>query len=125
MRSQPDGLSFEVIALVTLFFVPAVVPVTLTAKVHAPLPASVAPNRLTPFDPAVAVIVPPPQLPVSPLGVETTRPAGNVSVKATPVSDVSIGIADVEGECRRGAHDNAARAERLADRRWRNRGRAG
>src|SRR5262249_22099022 len=37
-------------------------------------------------DPAVAVKVPPLQLPRAPLGVATTRLAGRVSVKATPVS---------------------------------------
>lgn len=36
----------------------------------------------------MAVIVPPPQVPVRPLGVEITRPAGRVSLKPTPVSVV-------------------------------------
>jgi hypothetical protein len=31
-------------------------------------------------------MVPPPQLPDSPLGVETTKPAGNASVNAIPES---------------------------------------
>src|SRR5580693_4797564 len=44
-----------------------------------------APPSETLPEPAVAVIVPPPQLPVRPLGVATTRPAGSVSVNATPV----------------------------------------
>ena len=35
---------------------------------------------------AAAVINPAPQLPLKPLGVATTRPAGNVSVKPTPES---------------------------------------
>src|SRR6266567_1017391 len=35
-------------------------------------------------------MVPPPQLPVSPFGVETTRPAGSVSVNATPVSEMVL-----------------------------------
>ena len=34
------------------------------------------------------MIVPPPQVPVRPLGVEITRPAGRVSLKPTPVSVV-------------------------------------
>jgi len=63
---------------------PAVVPVTFTEKVHELLVAMVAPDRLMEPDPAVAVMVPPPQLPVSPLGLETTRPAGSASVKPTP-----------------------------------------
>ena len=49
-------------------------------------PASVAPDRLTLPDPAVAVMVPPPHEPVSPFGVATTTLAGNVSVNAIPVS---------------------------------------
>ena len=69
-----------------LFFVPVVLPNTFTEKVHDPPVASVAPARLTVEEPAVAVIVPPPQLPVSPFGVATTRPDGKVSVKATSLS---------------------------------------
>jgi hypothetical protein len=80
----PEPPSIELTALVVLFIVPAVVAVTFTLNVHAALDASVAPVRPTLPEPAVAVIVPPPQLPVSPLGVATTRPAGNVSVNATP-----------------------------------------
>jgi hypothetical protein len=38
----------------------------------------------------VAVMVPPPQLPVRPFGVDTTRPAGRVSVKPTPVRAVAL-----------------------------------
>src|SRR5215468_6995608 len=44
------------------------------------------PVRLMLPDPATAVSVPPLQLPTAPLGVATTRPAGSVSVNATPVS---------------------------------------
>src|SRR5258708_26247117 len=69
-----------------LFFAPAAVPVTFTLKVQDALVARVAPDRLTDPAPATAVIVPPPQLPVKPLGVAITRPAGSVSVNATPVS---------------------------------------
>src|SRR5437899_1730407 len=69
-----------------LFFTPAVVPATFTLKVHDALAANVAPARLTLPEPAVAVMVPPPQLPVRPFGVATTRPAGRLSVNATPVS---------------------------------------
>src|SRR5581483_7839768 len=39
--------------------------------------------------PTTAVIVPPPQLPDRPFGVETTRPAGRLSVKPIPVSVVA------------------------------------
>jgi hypothetical protein len=75
-----------------LFFAPAVVPVTFTEKTHEPIAASVAPERLALLDPAVAVIVPPPQLPLSPLGVATTSPEGKLSVKATPVSELVLAI---------------------------------
>jgi hypothetical protein len=80
--------SVEVTALVVLFCVPALMPETFTVKLQEALAVSVAPERLTLPDPAVAVIVPPPQLPVRPFGVETTRPEGIVSVKPIPVSDV-------------------------------------
>ena len=36
------------------------------------------------------MIVPAPQVPVRPFGVEITRPAGNVSLKPTPVSAVVV-----------------------------------
>src|SRR6266550_3212246 len=88
----PVPPSTEVTAPVVLFFVPAVVPVTFTLKVHDALATSVATVKLMLPDPATAVIVPPPQLPVSPFGVETTRPAGNVSVKPTPVNVVALGL---------------------------------
>src|SRR5208282_2794542 len=77
--------SFDITALVVLLSVPSVVPVTLTEKLHDALAARVEPDRLTLPDPAVAVIVPPPQLPLRPLGVDTTSPAGNESVNPTPV----------------------------------------
>jgi hypothetical protein len=52
--------------------------------------ASEAPVRLITFVAWVPVIVPPPQLPISPLGVETTNPAGRVSLKPTPVRVVVV-----------------------------------
>jgi hypothetical protein len=58
-------------------------------KVHDAEAAMVAPERLTEFDPAVAVMVPPPHDPVSPFGVATVKPLGNVSVKAVPVRSVA------------------------------------
>ena len=73
-----------------LFFTPAVVPVTLTENVQEEPAAgdavSVPPDKLTLPLPATAVMVPLPQDPVSPLGVATTKPAGRLSVKATPLS---------------------------------------
>jgi hypothetical protein len=76
---------------------PAVIPVTLTENVQFALPASVAPDRITEFDPAIAVIVPPPQEPDRPFGVETTRPLGTASVKEMPVTaTVALGFMTVK-----------------------------
>src|ERR1700722_93648 len=94
----PPGPPFVDVTLpVVLICVPAVVPVTCTLKVHDVLAASVAPDRLTLPDPATAVIVPPPQLPVSPFGVATFNPLGNESITPTPVSDaVAFGLVIVK-----------------------------
>jgi hypothetical protein len=85
----PGPLSVAV-TVTELFFTPPVVPVTFTLKVQEVVLARVAPERLTLPEPATAVMVPPPQEPVRPFGVETTRPAGRVSVNATPVSEVVV-----------------------------------
>src|SRR5882724_2341686 len=82
----PLPLSVAVTWLVVLFFVPAVAPFTLIEKVHDVLWASVAPLKDAEPLPATAVIVPPPQLPARPFGVDTTRPAGKLSLKPIPVS---------------------------------------
>lgn len=86
----PLPASVEVTALVTLFCMPVLMPETFTAKLQEPFAASVAPARLTLADPGAAIIVPPPQLPARPLGVETIKPGGNESVKAIPLSDVPV-----------------------------------
>src|SRR5258708_18406358 len=86
----PVPPSTEVTLPVVLFLVPAVVPVTFTENVHDVLAARVAPVRLMLPDPAVAVMVPPLQLPTKPFGVATTKPAGKVSVKPTPVSETTV-----------------------------------
>ena len=86
----PVPPSFEVTLPVVLFCSPAAVPVTFTENVHELFAASVAPDRLITFVPAVAVMVPLPQLPVSPLGVDITSPAGSVSVNPTPVRAVAL-----------------------------------
>ena len=83
----PVPPSVEVTALVVLINWPAIVPVTFTVNVHEPIAAIVAPDRLTTFVPCVPVIVPPPQLPVRPFGVDIISPAGNVSLKPMPLSD--------------------------------------
>ena len=83
---RPVPPSFDVTAVVVLFLAPAAVPVTFTEKVQNELAATLAPVRLTTLPPAVAEIVPPPQLPLSPLlGEATASPEGSVSLKPTPV----------------------------------------
>lgn len=72
--------------LVVLFLTPALVPVTLTLKVQELFVANVAPDKRIEPDPPVAEIVPPLQELVNPFGVATTKPAGKVFVKPTPVS---------------------------------------
>jgi hypothetical protein len=81
----PVPPSVDVTLPVVLFCVPATAPVVFTEKVHEVLDARVAPTKLIAFVPAVAVIVPPPQLPTWPFGVAITSPAGKVSPKPTPV----------------------------------------
>ncbi len=79
--------SVEVTALVVSFCVPVAVAETFIAKLQEALAARVAAERLTLPDPAAAVMAPPPQLPVSPSGVATAKPAGRLSVKPIPVRD--------------------------------------
>jgi hypothetical protein len=76
----------DVTAPVVLTMLPADVPFTFRLNVHEPFAATLAPDKLTVADPAAAVIVPPPQEPLRPLGVATTIPLGNASVKPTPLS---------------------------------------
>ncbi len=93
----PATVSFEVTGLVVFIFVPGVEPVTFAEKVHELSAPNVAPVRLTEPDPAVAVMLPPPQEPVNPLGVATAKPAGKVSAKPTPLSGPStFGLAIVK-----------------------------
>ena len=98
----PVPPSVEDTGPVVLFFAPALWPVTFTEKLHEALAAKDAPLRLTVPDPAVAVIVPPPQDPVSPFGVETARPGGKLSVNAIVVRAVvalgfvTVNVRDVE-----------------------------
>src|ERR1035438_9064698 len=92
----PVPPSVELIVPVVLFLTPAVVLVTFTAKVHAALAASVAPAKPTLPEPATAVIVPPPHVPLRPFGVLTTSPAGSVSVTATLVTEDALGLVTVK-----------------------------
>src|SRR5258708_3592770 len=77
------------VTVTELIFRPALVAVTLTENVQLALAARVAPERLMLVLPGLVVIVPPPHDPESTSGVETTRPEGRVSLKATPVSEVA------------------------------------
>ncbi len=86
----PVPPSVDVTFPVVLFSSPAPIPVTFTAKVQELLAAIVPLLRLITFVPGVAVIVPLPQEPVRPFGLAMTRPAGIVSVKATPVIEVPL-----------------------------------
>ena len=76
----------ELRAPVELAFRPTVCPMTCTVKLHDVLAARLARLRLTLLVPGTAVMVPPGQDPLRPLGLATTTPAGSVSVKPTPVS---------------------------------------
>ena len=84
----PVPPSVELTLLVVLFCVPAAIPVTFTEKVQELFAAMEPPDRLITFAPWAAVIVPLPQAPVTPLGIEITRPAGRLSLNPTPVSAV-------------------------------------
>ena len=90
----PGPALAEVSAEVTFWKTPVMTVVTLTEKVHSALAARVAPDRLTTAEFAVAVIVPPPHDPLSPFGVATTMPDGNVSVKARPDTAWSWSVFD-------------------------------
>src|SRR5580692_10660863 len=87
---------------VVLTRLPAVTAVMLTANEHVPLVAIVPPARVTLVEPPVAVTVPLPQVPARPFGVDTTKPAGNASVKAMPVRAIEalgfvmVKVSDVE-----------------------------
>lgn len=96
----PVPPSVEVTFPVILFCVPAAIPLTSTSNVQPVLAEIVPPLKLMTLLPDVAVMVPAPQEPVRPFGVETIRPAGNVSVKATPVSaTVALGFRMLNERC--------------------------
>jgi hypothetical protein len=90
LLTAPAPLSFEETAAVMLAFAPTVTPVTFTLNVHEPLTAIVPPESDTLPAPAIAVIVPEPQVPASPFGVATSKPAGKASLNATPVSAMAL-----------------------------------
>jgi hypothetical protein len=77
------------VAVTLLFFVPVVVPWTLSDTVQDPPAGMLPPVRLAEDAPAVAVAVPPHVL--FKLGVgATTRPAGKLSVNASPVAAAPV-----------------------------------
>ena len=98
-------LAFEVLpvpplselTVTLLFLTPAVRPVTLTLKLQEAPPARLASANWTNELPAVAVIVPPPQDPISPLGVATISPTGRLSTKPTvDKAAVAFGLLSVK-----------------------------
>jgi hypothetical protein len=86
-EAVPPLPALEVTALVILFFTPAPSPVTFSENVQLAPPVSPAPDKLTLLEPATAVMVPPPQLPLELFGVAITKPSGNVSLNPIPVSE--------------------------------------
>jgi hypothetical protein len=77
------------VTLTLLLLLPAVVPVTLTLKVQDAPTARVAPDKLITEEPEIADAVPV-QVVARLLGVDTIRPAGRASEKATPVSGTGL-----------------------------------
>jgi hypothetical protein len=65
-----------------------VAPETFTENEQEELACSVAPDKLIVLEPAAALTVPPPQLPLMTLGVATGRPAGRVTEKSRAPADV-------------------------------------
>ena len=86
----PVPPSVDVTFPVVLFCAPSATPVTFTPNVQEVEAARLALDKLIVPVAAVAVIVPPPHEPLRPFGVETTKPAGNVSVNATPLNAVVV-----------------------------------
>ncbi len=65
------------------------VPTTSTENVQEELAARVAPLKLIVDEPAIAVMVPAPQLPERPFGVATTTPLGKGSLNSTPLNETN------------------------------------
>jgi hypothetical protein len=81
----PVPPSLEVTALVVLFFIPAVTPLTLTETVQVPLAVKVPPLKVSDVSPDAGVKVPPQEV-EAPGVVATCNPDGSASVKPTPVN---------------------------------------
>lgn len=86
---MPVPPSVEV-TVTELVFSPAEVPLTFAVKLQEPPAAMVPPLKLMVPLPAMAVIVPLPQDPVTFAGLATTRPDGRLSVNATPLSATPV-----------------------------------
>jgi hypothetical protein len=80
----PGPPSLDDKGLVTLFLVPAVVPVTFSEIMHSELATMVPAEKVTLPAPAAATSVPVQVLDIA-FGEATTNPEGNVSVNDTPV----------------------------------------
>ncbi len=94
VAAGPIGVLPESNGSVVFVSRPAGAPVAVTSTVKEQLApgAKVAPAKLIMFVAATAVIVPPPQDPVTPLGVATTKPAGSVSLKLRFVAEMGLGL---------------------------------
>jgi len=90
LLGTPEPLCVEETAPVVLDWTPEVIPVTFTLKVQEPLAATAPAANVMLVAPAAAVMVPLPQEPVGTGGVLTTKPAGKLSVNATPVSGSAV-----------------------------------
>jgi hypothetical protein len=84
----------NVSGLVVLVLLPILIAVTLRVTRQLPLGATTPFERLMLLLPDVATTVPPHEL-TRPFGVVTTRPAGSVSVKATPVKKEGLPLRTV------------------------------
>lgn len=91
----PSKLSSETTVLVTLDATPGVPPKTETLNVQDPPAGIVAPVRLIKDRPEAALIVPPPQFPIT--APATVSPKGRLSLKPTPVrAAVPFGLVTVK-----------------------------
>ncbi len=121
---RPVPPSFELTVPVVLFLLPAVVPFTSTEKVHdEPAPGdavNVPPDRLMVLLPAVAVIVPLPQEPVT-LYVGSRRrchASGQVVGEGHTALRTGVWVGDGEAQRTAGVQRNRGWIEGLGDR-WR------
>src|SRR5438105_1776085 len=85
VAAAPGIASTDVTVDVTFAYTLVNFETTFALNVQVAPGSSVAPVRPMLPPPANAVIVPPPQDPLSPLGVATARPAGRGSAKEMPV----------------------------------------